>query len=518
MHATIRLTLVLALVISQLGDVIAQHSSARMWNEVLLEAIRNDFARPTVHGRNLLHTSVAMYDAWAAYDCKAEPFFLGKTWGNDTCEFNGIILPANVKLSQDTAISYAMYRLLNHRFENSPGAVEVIPLFNDLMIDTFGLDTSFHSVDYTANGAAALGNYIAQCLIDFGHQDGSNEQNGYENEYYTSVNDPLLPDLPGNPNIEHPNNWQALNLNVFIDQAGNPIVYGEAPPFLSPEWGNVVPFSLDTSDLTIYTRDGDDYWVYHDPGPPPFIDTTMKTPLGEEYKWGHALVSIWSSHLDHTDGDSVDISPASFGNFDLDNCPNNFPDYRTFYDTIDGGDPGIGHALNPVTGMPYTPQIVPRGDYARVLAEFWADGPDSETPPGHWFTLLNYVSDHPMFTKRMEGIGDTLDDLEWDVKTYLVMAGAMHDCAVAAWGDQGLVRLPATGLGHSNDGRLWPINIRHSLKLPSCRYSAARWLYRSRRQYGRTRRGHVRECWQDQALRLEGTGLYCQSKFRCSRC
>jgi hypothetical protein len=43
-----------------------QISVARMWNEVLLEGIRNDFARPTVHARNLWHSSAAMYDAWAA--------------------------------------------------------------------------------------------------------------------------------------------------------------------------------------------------------------------------------------------------------------------------------------------------------------------------------------------------------------------------------------------------------------------------------------------------------------------
>ena len=74
---------------------------------------------------------------------------------------------------------------------------------------------------------------------------------------------------------------------------------------------------------------------------------------------------------------------------------------------------------------------------ARVLAEFWADGPDSETPPGHWFTLLNYVSDHPQFEKRFRGQGDVLDDLEWDVKACFLMGGAMHDAAVTAWGAKG---------------------------------------------------------------------------------
>jgi hypothetical protein len=81
--------------------------------------------------------------------------------------------------------------------------------------------------------------------------------------------------------------------------------------------------------------------------------------------------------------------------------------------------------------------MVPRSDYARVLAEFWADGPDSETPPGHWFTLLNYVSDHQDFEKRYEGTGDILPNLEWDVKSYFTMAGAVHDAAVTAWGLKG---------------------------------------------------------------------------------
>ena len=43
----------------------SNYSIARLWNEVLLEAIRNDLARPTVHARNLFHTSAAIYDAWS---------------------------------------------------------------------------------------------------------------------------------------------------------------------------------------------------------------------------------------------------------------------------------------------------------------------------------------------------------------------------------------------------------------------------------------------------------------------
>ena len=44
------------------------HSIARVWNEEILAAIRVDLPHPPVHARNLFHLSVAMYDAWAAYD------------------------------------------------------------------------------------------------------------------------------------------------------------------------------------------------------------------------------------------------------------------------------------------------------------------------------------------------------------------------------------------------------------------------------------------------------------------
>ena len=79
------------------SNLSAQHSVARQWNEALLEAIRRDFARPTVHARNLFHTSVAMYDAWAAYDENAETFMLGKKVGDFAAPFNGIGIPSDIK-------------------------------------------------------------------------------------------------------------------------------------------------------------------------------------------------------------------------------------------------------------------------------------------------------------------------------------------------------------------------------------------------------------------------------------
>ena len=74
-----------------------------------------------------------------------------------------------------------------------------------------------------------------------------------------------------------------------------------------------------------------------------------------------------------------------------------------------------------------------RGDHGRVLAEFWADGPNSETPPGHWNTIANGVADHPAFVKRFGGTGPMVEDPGWDVKVCFALDAAVDDAACAAW-------------------------------------------------------------------------------------
>ncbi len=376
------------------------HSAiARDWNEVLLDAIRADQARPTVHARNLYHISAGMYDAWCVYDITCEGVFYTEKYAT-----------ATIDTDRNEAISYTAYRLLIWRFTPSVGATEILAELNNQML-SLGYDPS--QITTAGNSPAAIGNRIAQTIIDHGMSDGANEINDYINQNYLPVNDPLLPDLPGNPDISDPNRWQPLALEFFEGQSG--VVVDEYPEFLSPEWGFVTPFSLTSADMTSYQREGVTYQVFKDPGAPPYIGGIGDT----DYKSGFEQVIEFSSYLDPNDGVMLDISPASRGNNDL------------------GTNNGTGRSLNPITEQPYSPQIVPAGDYYRVLAEFWADGPDSETPPGHWFTILNTVSDHPLFEKRWQGEGEILDDLEWEVKSYLTMGGTMHDAAIAAWSVKG---------------------------------------------------------------------------------
>ena len=111
----------------------------------------------------------------------------------------------------------------------------------------------------------------------------------------------------------------------------------------------------------------------------------------------------------------MNISPGNYGNNSL------------------GRMDGSGYEINPIIGEPYPDNIVLRADYGRVVAEYWADGPDSETPPGHWNVLANKVSDDSRLVKKVEGSGPELSELEWDVKCYFALNAAQHDAATAAW-------------------------------------------------------------------------------------
>lgn len=185
-------------------------------------------------------------------------------------------------------MSYAAYRLLQHRFKDSPDAAAILRRFN-LLMENLGYDFTYTATDYANGPPAALGNYISEQLIQYGLLDGANEANAYQNVSYQPLN-PLL-----NPNatvtaIKDPNRWQPLGMDIIIDQGGRPL--NTPPPFLSPEWGKVIPFALKQEDLSIYRRKGFDYWVYNDPGSPPKVDVEKGGGTSADYLWNFALVSI----------------------------------------------------------------------------------------------------------------------------------------------------------------------------------------------------------------------------------
>jgi hypothetical protein len=365
-------------------------SVARIWDEAILDAIRRDIPRPTVHARNLYHVSAAMWDAWAAYDPIADGVFVDEK------------LPAaDPAEARNEAISYAAYRILSHRYGQAIGSAVSLAEFGRTMESLCYRTDVSRSVGISP---AALGNRIAIEVIRAGLDDGSNERGRYGAPNYSPVNEPMIVNRPGTV-MDDPNRWQPLALDEQVSQNDIPIP-DKVQRNVTPHWGHVISFAMapDERGLPI------------DPGAPPLLHD----PLTDAAFKAEALEVIRrSSQLDGGANATIDISPGSVGNNDL------------------GTNDGAGYSVNPMTGEAYAPNVVKLGDYARALTEFWADGPSSETPPGHWNTVANEVVDSPGFERRLGGIGDELDPLEWDVKMYLALNGAVHDAGVAAWGIKG---------------------------------------------------------------------------------
>lgn len=363
-------------------------SIARRWNEQLLNSVRRDIPNPPVHARNLHHVSVAMYDAWAAYQDVA-----------DGVVYRDRETASDVDAARETAISYAAYRVLAHRYMNAQNSAVTLDCYDTFMVDVLGLDpTDTHT---TGADAVAVGNRVGQAVIDRFANDGANETNDYADTTGWSPTAPVLIVDHVGTTATDPDQWQQLNLATAETQNGI-VLDSSVQPYIGPHWREVEPFAAVKDPVTgLYSEVGD-------AGFPTVDDPDMVDWVVE--------VIVKTAELDHTDGEMIDIGPKGTGNNSL------------------GENDGQGYAVNPVTGLPYVENLVPRGDATRVIAEMWADGPKSETPPGHWTKLVNEVSDRLAPEDLVPfGAGAPVDRLTWDVTFYLTVTGATHDAAISAW-------------------------------------------------------------------------------------
>ena len=371
-------------------------SVARWWNEALLDGIRKDTPDPPVHARNLYHVSAALWDSFWAYERN------GWTGRQEAYVREMPSLPADEAsrvAAQQEAMSYAAYTVIKARFAFSPGNTATIEGIRWLM-QRFGYDPD--KTDDTGSSPSATGLRIGRGVLSATLNDGANEAHSYVDATgYTPANPPLKVRNAGVGSNVNPDRWQPLDLVNTVTQNG--ITLGASiQKFVGSNAINTRTFAL--------TRAANGFLV-DDPGPPPlFLGSTKADYIAQARE-----VLLFSSRLTTADGVTLDISPAHILNNTL------------------GANDGAGHGSNPVTGLAYASNVVLRGDYARVLAEFWADGPNSETPPGHWNVLFNQVSDHPLTTFRFQGQGNALRRLEWDVCGYFALNTAVHDAACAAW-------------------------------------------------------------------------------------
>ena len=367
-----------------------EHRVARRWIEQNLAAIRLEIPEPPVHARNLYHLSLTLFEVWALFD-EAQPPLL----------VEGVVEPLRRgeytseqwEEARQEALSVAAHRLLSHRYGDSIGGVRTRDCVDRVLAD-LGYDPE--KTREERGEAGRLGLDVVQVVIDIFWEDGALEELNHQDLDYLFPAPPLVVDDPGTEATD-PTLWQVLDLAQAITQNGIAVDAG-LQGYIGPHWSEVTPFAIERPEPGL-----------------PYVEPGARPELGEEMKEWVVDVIERTAWLDVKDPTLMDASPGAYGKNSL------------------GRDDGQGHPLNPYTGQPYAPQMVARSDFGRVLAEFWADGPDSETPPGHWNRLAHQALDHPAFERRFFGVGEVVDELTYDVHLYLVLNGALHDAAIVAW-------------------------------------------------------------------------------------
>jgi hypothetical protein len=290
----------------------ANNNAVILWNDAILQAVRDIRPGPPMVARALAILHTAMFDAWAAYD----PVAVGTRLGV------GARRPAAERTDENKrrAVSYAAYDTLVDLFPT------IKPDFNAVM-NGLGYNPNESATDPTS--ATAIGRQAAAAVLAAAHSDGSNQygENGrgaYSDTIgYRPVNGP--------DTISDPNHWQPLRVRGLD---GRVIVQ----LYSGPHWGLVTPFAL--------TR-GDQF------RPPP---------------------------------------------------PAMYPDQR-YRDQAD--------AVLAISAR--------LTDTEKTIAEYWADGPATETPPGHWNLFAQHVSRRDRHT------------LDRDVQMFFALNNALCDASIAAW-------------------------------------------------------------------------------------
>ncbi len=65
-------------------------------------------------------------------------------------------------------------------------------------------------------------------------------------------------------------------------------------------------------------------------------------------------------------------------------------------------------------------------DAQKSIAEYWADGPRSETPPGHWHLFAEYVA-------RRDHHGSNGRGVDLDVRMFFALSNAIFDAGICSW-------------------------------------------------------------------------------------
>lgn len=358
------------------------------WMELTLDALEQDTRMPTVEARTLWHVSAAMYEAWAAYSPLATGYFTGDTYDQP---------PARQNFANTAeTLSHAVYRVLTARFAalgQAPEGSEARRAFEALAAKMRMHGYLTAGGDPVPSPAQELGAMLGDIVLAYAATDGANEANDYaDTSGYVPSNRALVVERSGTNGMRNANGWQPLKIG------------GVKQTSLTPHWGEVEPFALPPHDPDTLRMD---------PGPPPLFGENTEPQFVEEMM--ECLRFVASMDPDKGLGkEMINLSPGVRGQF------------------VDGSFEGDGHPVNPHTGEAYADHIVPLGDFLRVQSVF-LDGYRFTTPAPWWNELTCEVLRGEGSVGRRPANKPRAADLEYDVKLFFTLNGALHDAAIAVW-------------------------------------------------------------------------------------
>ena len=391
------------------------------WNAVALQEVRLSPALrngPPIVARALAIAHTCMYDAWAAYDGDAVA---------TTDLYGKRRRPADERTDSNKAqtISFAAYRCLLNLFPYQATASRL----QGRMV-RLGYDYTDKSTNKTT--PTGIGNIAAQAVIDARANDGSNQYGNAscpsEHEWNVCPLPPVhLRVLAQVSCVVDTYPWTTEPLQHLLD----------APPELQPlpcVGPNGMPFGPDADyAYADYDDDGYSHYVpsnrlmgyctplvtgscpggYLDGNPDPFINPALPWPdVVEPNRWQPL---VYNNHKRQT------FLGAHWANV----TPFALTSAQQFDDRVPPPDVQKGpenYQRNVDEVLQFSAAL---DATSKLNVEYWADGPASELPPGHWGLFAQFVSHN-----RLGRDNNTIDE---DVKMFFAMHNASFDAGIVAW-------------------------------------------------------------------------------------
>lgn len=376
-------------------ETAAQATVVSDWNAAALAEVRLSRALrngPPIVARALAIAHTCMYDAWAAYDDVA----VGTT---DTAGSRRRRAEERTDANKAEAISFAAYRCLGNLYPDGsllpPLAQPSVRL--QAMLEHLGYrvdeacttDDECRAADPTT--AAGIGSLAAQAVIDARRHDGSNQYGD-------------LPPAPCPVFTPWPHPCAAAVYGQTSTSPGRTGAYAE---YLADGYTPYVP----VNPLMGYCNALVEVCERQDVADPnhwqPLIFSNGQACLDSRAGTEETCPGIQSFIAPHW-GRVTPFALSSASQFD-DVAIIPSPDYLK----------NSGRYQDDVSDMIRFSRIL--DTRRKLIVEYWADGPSSELPPGHWGLFAQFVSERDAHT------------IDQDVKMFFAMHNASFDAGIVAW-------------------------------------------------------------------------------------